>query len=192
MYIGWFLLKLFKRMVFIFLKHKSTKIHCKTALFYKLNGLKQDLLRLFIKSLCCRNKSLCRLYKYWTIFVSGSVCFVLCCKKPENPIEIKSIAIGYFVQIKIHYNNYHHKCLKRKLKSINLFNFVPMKNSIEELISSLEMERTQCFRLMDNLSTKNDKSQEFILVGKILAYNFCIEELLGLIKPDLKSAEHKT
>jgi len=67
-----------------------------------------------------------------------------------------------------------------------------MKNSIEELISSLEMERTQCFRLMDNLSTKNDKSQEFILVGKILAYNFCIEELLGLIKPDLKSAVHKT
>jgi len=55
----------------------------------------------------------------------------------------------------------------------------------------LEMERTQCFRLMDDVSTKNDKSQEFILVGKILAYNFCIEELAGLIKPDLKSAEHK-
>lgn len=66
-----------------------------------------------------------------------------------------------------------------------------MKNSIEELISSLEMERTQCFRLMDNLSTNNDKSQEFILVGKILAYNFCIEELVCLIKPDLKSMEHK-
>ena len=66
-----------------------------------------------------------------------------------------------------------------------------MKNSIEELISSLEMERTQCFRLMDDLSTNNDKSQEFILVGKILAYNFCIEELVCLIKPGLKSAEHK-
>lgn len=66
-----------------------------------------------------------------------------------------------------------------------------MKNSIEELISSLEMERTQCFRLMDDLPTNNDKSQEFLLVGKILAYNFCIEELVCLIKPDLKSAEHK-
>jgi hypothetical protein len=66
-----------------------------------------------------------------------------------------------------------------------------MKNSIEELIFSLEMERAQCFRLMDDVSTKNDKSQEFILVGKILAYNFCIEELAGLIKPYLKSVEHK-
>lgn len=58
-----------------------------------------------------------------------------------------------------------------------------MKNSIEELISSLEMEKTQCFRLMDDLSTGNDRSQEFILVGKILAYNFCIEELLSAMKP---------
>jgi len=66
-----------------------------------------------------------------------------------------------------------------------------MKNSIEELISSLEMERTQCFRLMDNLSTNDDKSQEFILVGKILAYNFCIEELVCLVERNLKSAEHK-
>jgi hypothetical protein len=64
-----------------------------------------------------------------------------------------------------------------------------MKNSIEELISSLEMERTQCFSLMDDLSTGNDKSQEFILVGKILAYNFCIEELLSLVKPVLKNTE---
>ncbi len=66
-----------------------------------------------------------------------------------------------------------------------------MKNSIEELISSLEIERTHCFSLMDNLSTGNDKSQEFILVGKILAYNFCIEELLNLVKPVLKSTELK-
>lgn len=66
-----------------------------------------------------------------------------------------------------------------------------MKNSIEELISSLEMERTQCFRLMDNLSTNDDKSQEFILLGKILAYNFCIEELVCLVERNLKSAEHK-
>jgi len=66
-----------------------------------------------------------------------------------------------------------------------------MKNSIEELISRLEMERTQCFRLMDNLPTNNDKSQEFILVGKVLAFNFCIEELACLIEQNLKSTEHK-
>ena len=66
-----------------------------------------------------------------------------------------------------------------------------MKNSIEELISGLDTERAQCFRLMDNLSANNDKLQEFILIGKILAYNFCIEELVGLIKPDLERAEHK-
>jgi len=57
-----------------------------------------------------------------------------------------------------------------------------MKNSIEELISRLEMERTQCFKLIDDLSTNNDKPQEFILVGKILGYNFCIEELEHLLE----------
>jgi len=66
-----------------------------------------------------------------------------------------------------------------------------MKNSIEELISCLEMERTQCFRLINSISVNDDKLQDFILVGKILAYNFCIEKLSCLIDPDLKSMEHK-
>ena len=66
-----------------------------------------------------------------------------------------------------------------------------MKNSIEELISCLEMERNQCFRLTDGVSVNDDKLQDFILVGKILAYNFCIEKLACLIEYDLKNMEHK-
>ena len=66
-----------------------------------------------------------------------------------------------------------------------------MKNSIEELISSLEMERTQCFRLIDTMSVNDDNLQDFILVGKILAYNFCIEKLACMIEPDSKSMENK-
>jgi len=57
-----------------------------------------------------------------------------------------------------------------------------MKKSIEELISSLELERNHCFILIEGKSEHEDKSQEFILLGKILAYNFCIEELSGLIE----------
>ena len=66
-----------------------------------------------------------------------------------------------------------------------------MKNSIEELISCLEMERTQCFRLMDSMSVNDEKLQDFILVGKILAYNFCIEKLACMIESDSKSMENK-
>lgn len=66
-----------------------------------------------------------------------------------------------------------------------------MKNSIEELISCLEMERNQCFRLTDGVSVNDDELQDFILVGKILAYNFCIERLACLIETDSKSMEHK-
>jgi hypothetical protein len=61
-----------------------------------------------------------------------------------------------------------------------------MKNSIEELISSLETERTQCFKLIDRKSEYEDKLQEFILLGKILAYNLCIEELSGLIEQNIQ------
>ena len=56
-----------------------------------------------------------------------------------------------------------------------------MKNSIEELISCLEVERNQCITFIESKSECEDKSQEFILLGKILAYNFCIEKLSGLI-----------
>ena len=66
-----------------------------------------------------------------------------------------------------------------------------MKNSIEELISSLEMERTQCFRLIDTISVNDDNLQDFILVGKILAFNFCLEKLACMFEPDLKCLEHK-
>ena len=66
-----------------------------------------------------------------------------------------------------------------------------MKNSIEELISCLDKERTQCFRLIDDMSVNDEKLQDFILVGKILAYNFCLEKLACLIQSDLKSMEYK-
>ena len=66
-----------------------------------------------------------------------------------------------------------------------------MKNSIEELISCLDKERTQCFRLIDDMSVNDEKLQDFILVGKILAYNFCIEKLACMIEPDSNSMENK-
>jgi hypothetical protein len=64
-----------------------------------------------------------------------------------------------------------------------------MEKLIEDLISRLEIERTQSFRAIDNLSYGDDKSLEYIHSGKIFAFDFCLNELERLMSYQKNSSE---
>jgi hypothetical protein len=66
-----------------------------------------------------------------------------------------------------------------------------MENSITDLIVHFEVERTQAFRLIDNLGENKDKSLEFIEMGKIFALNDCIEKLQELLDSQKKKITKK-
>ena len=66
-----------------------------------------------------------------------------------------------------------------------------MENSITDLIIHFEVERTQAFRLIDNLDENKDKSLEFIEMGKIFALNYCIEKLQEFLNSQNKEITKK-
>lgn len=66
-----------------------------------------------------------------------------------------------------------------------------MENSITDLIIHFEVERTQAFRLIDNLGENKDKSLEFIEMGKIFALNYCIEKLQEFLNSQNKEITKK-
>jgi hypothetical protein len=66
-----------------------------------------------------------------------------------------------------------------------------MENSIIDLIIQLEVERTQAFRLLDDLAVNEEKSIEFIEIGRIFAFNYCIEKLQELLDIQNKKVAEK-
>ena len=64
-----------------------------------------------------------------------------------------------------------------------------MEKLIENLVMRLEIERTQCFRAIENMSFKDSASTEDIQTGKIMAYDFCINELVELLESQNQSVE---
>ncbi|MEI8085266.1 MAG: hypothetical protein WCG93_03505 [Paludibacter sp.] len=67
-----------------------------------------------------------------------------------------------------------------------------MKKLIDSLIMRLEIERTQCFRAIENMSFKDSASTEDIQTGKIMAYDFCINELVSLLENEKLIIENQT
>ncbi len=55
-----------------------------------------------------------------------------------------------------------------------------MEKLLEDLIFRLENEKTQSFRMIEDLSF-DDKSLECIYTGKIFAFDFCIDALKHLL-----------
>ena len=53
---------------------------------------------------------------------------------------------------------------------------------IDDLVKRLEIERTTCFRIIQSSIEDFYKKDEDIQTGKIIAYNFCINELQKIIE----------
>ena len=57
-----------------------------------------------------------------------------------------------------------------------------MEKLIEDLISRLEIEKNESYKLIEKLPANNDKLLDGIYSGKILAFDYCIEELQRIIQ----------
>jgi len=56
-----------------------------------------------------------------------------------------------------------------------------MEELIESLIRRLEIQRTECMRIIENSEEDSYKTTKDIQIGKIFAFNGCINELQQIL-----------